>query len=332
MRIYTETKAYSPSQNCPLVLIVGNFDGVHRGHQSLLARGIQEAARCQGKAAVLTFSKHPQAVLHPSGGPSLLTRPEHKLFLLSGYGIEDCFMLPFTKEFSELEAEQFVEQILVRQLGVHEVCLGYNAHFGYGRKGDVTLMKALAARFGFRFQETPPFKIAGEVVSSSRVRGLVQGGNLAQVQSCLNRPYGILCNVIRGAGLGKKLGFPTANLDTVGLMIPPAGVYPVRVRVLTISPKLPVKKPLAEIDFQPQAPWLQGVLNYGVRPTVDNVSASAIAEVHLPDFSADLYDQCLEVEFYPRLRAEKRFKNTQELKSQIIQDIKVMNNFFAEKE
>ena len=176
MRIITDIEAFCPAPRRPLILALGNFDGLHEGHRALLAHGIRQAREFKGQVGVFTFQEHPQQVLHPERKTLLLTSPEHKMFLLEGLGVDLCFLIPFTKEFSELEADVFVEQILVRRLRVHEVCLGDDARFGHGRQGNARLMSQLAARLGFGFWGAPPVEIDGEPISERvyRVKGLVE--------------------------------------------------------------------------------------------------------------------------------------------------------------
>ena len=309
MQIFTRVEDFTQDPEKILLLGLGNFDGVHLGHRRLLGRALEDAKRRGGKAGVFTFQEHPQAVLHPQNRPQLLTSPEQRLMLFREIGLAVCFFIPFTAEFSRIEPEDFVRDILKKKLGVEKVFLGASARFGHGRRGDSKLMARLADECGFEFEEIPPVEAGGGIVSSSRIRKLVQEGNLEEAGACLGRPFGLLGKVIEGAGRGKSLGYPTANLEINAFQaLPPQGVYPVRVRV--------------------DGPWLSGVLNYGLRPTFKDGPAVPVLEVFILDFSGSLYGKTLEVLFYPRLRAEKAFQDAEALKTQIAQDVETARNYF----
>ena len=330
MRVYTTLEAFHPDSFTPLLLALGNFDGLHIGHQNILKRAIQDAASYKGKVAVLTFQKHPQQILQtPKTAPRLLTAPFHKLWLLQKLKVDLCFFLSFTTEFSRLDADAFIEQILIKRLQVHKVYMGFSAHFGYQRKGNIDLMRQAAKRFGFGFEEIPSVKIQDEYVSSSKIRELVSLGRLEEARVFLGRPFSILAQVVKGDGQGTRLGYPTANLKAMEYILPPQGVYPVEVRVFSLSIK--GEGGNGEIlQGGPISPWYRGVLNYGFRPTFKGRGAAgAQIEVHLLDFQGDLYGKDLEVAFYPRLRQEKRFEAAGDLKTQIAEDIAATRKYFS---
>ncbi len=322
MRILKSVDSYRPDNQHPLFLGLGNFDGVHAAHEELIRRLVQLAKEAGGRSAVLTFFEHPQTVLHPGIKPQLLTSPDQKLFLLKGLGVDLCFLLPFTSHFSKTEPAEFVEEILVKKLKVRHVCLGFNARFGHNRRGDAKMMSELAARFGFEFDEMNPVKKAGDFVSSSRIRKLVEKGQLEEAFECLSRPFSIFAEVVRGEGRGAGLGTPTANLKPQNDILPPQGVYPVTVRVL---------KPLSKEpgDLEP-GPWLQGVLNYGLRPTFGGSNKEAIAEVFIFDFKENLYGGLVEVVFHPLLRTERAFSGPEALKDQIAKDVEAVKHYFRQ--
>jgi riboflavin kinase / FMN adenylyltransferase len=331
MRIITHLESFPESEKDSLVLALGNFDGLHLGHQKLLNHVIQEARKGEARAGILTFQEHPQQVLHPDARPPLLTSVDHKLFLLEEFGIDFCFLLHFTENISRMEPRAFVREILMDRLHIREVCLGYNARFGRDRKGDTRLMKRLAEEFGFQFTEIGPVEVRGEVVSSSRIRRLIGAGRFGEARDCLGRPFSVVGKVVRGAGRGRQLGYPTANLEVEGEVLPPYGIYPVKVRVLTFRK---ITDPAGEIlEFSGASPgsWLEGVLSYGFRPTFEKDAIQAVAEVLVMDFEGDLVGKTLEVIFYPRLREEIVFKNPESLKEQIAKDVveakKVLSGF-----
>lgn len=318
MQILSDFQTYR-SDGRPLILALGNFDGVHLGHQELLARVTRSAKASGGVPAVMTFREHPQHILHPSSKPPLLTSLEHKLFLLSESGIELCFLMAFTPEFSRLEAGDFVREILFERLQTREVYLGHNARFGKNREGNADLMRSLSRECAFSFHQLEPVQAAGETVSSSRIRTLVREGRLEDVERCLGRKFSVFGKVVKGAGRGSKIGFPTANLEVESEILPPLGVYPVEVREMELenargeaSERFKVRK---------AGPWQAGILNYGYRPTFDEAEKKAVPEVYLLDFKGDLYGKTLEIRFHSRLRAEMTFSGVEALKKQIQSDI-----------
>ncbi len=327
MRILSDFRL-APKNSRPLVLALGNFDGVHLGHQGLLARVTQSARSQNAIAAVMTFREHPQHVLHPTSKPPLLTSLEHKLFLLKEHGVELCFLLAFTTEFSSMPPEAFVREVLVGQLGVKEVYLGHNARFGRNREGDADLMRRLGRELGFAFYQLEPVQAAGDMVSSSRIRTLVREGKLDEAEICLGRKFSVFGTVVKGAGRGSKIGFPTANLEVASEILPPLGVYPVQVRELTSEAGAGSE---AGVMGNLQAgSWLPGILNYGYRPTFDEKVRKAVPEVYLFDFKGDIYGKTLEVRFYPQLRAELTFPDVSALKNQIQTDIQRARQVLAE--
>ncbi len=331
MFILSELEAFHPDPSKPLVLGIGNFDGLHLGHQALIQYVLEKARQFKGVAGLLTFQEHPQQILHPEAKPALLLSKEYKLFLISEFGMDYCFWLPFTAAFSQMEAETFVSKILVEGLRVKEVCLGYNAHFGHDRKGNAAMMKTLALRHGFEFEEIAPVKAAGDFVSSSRIRRLITEGRLEEAFLCLGRPFSGMAKVVAGDGRGKELGFPTANLEVLNETMPPEGVYPVEVRKLRLE-KLEMGKPgITEMVTREKSALLRGVLNYGRRPTFDKEGLQKpLAEVHLFDFNEDLYGKTLEVFFHPRLRSEMTFKGPSHLREQIEKDARAAKKYFQQ--
>ena len=329
MRILTDLEFFRPNPDLPLILALGNFDGMHLGHQALLTRVIDKARKRKGISAVFTFLEHPQRILHPESRPSLLSSPVHKLFLLDQLGVALCFLVPFTREFSRMAPSIFVEEILVKRLGVSQVCLGYNARFGHERKGDAVLMQALASKHGFLFEEMPPVRAARDFVSSSRIRKLIEGGNLEEAGEALGRPFSIFATVVKGAGRGTGLGTPTANLEPESEILPPEGVYPVTLRMIHCEPIAEVSQGDKEFKMNPPGPWLEGVLNYGRRPTFEKEKARPVPEVFIFDFRGELYGKTLEIVFHPPLRREIAFSSSQALQAQIAQDIQTARAYFA---
>lgn len=322
MRVWSRLEGYTSGRKAPLVLSVGNFEGVHLGHQQILKRVLERAKEIKGIPAVLTFHEHPQRVLSQSREPGLLTSSQHRLLLFHKIGIKDCFLLHFTIPFSKMTPKEFVEEILLRRLAVKEVHLGYNAHFGVGREGDSDVMRQLACQYGFGFYETRSVKIGEEFVSSTLIRHAIKAGDLEKARRLLGRPFNIFASVVRGSGRGRTLGFPTANLRPHSEILPPRGVYPVRVRESSYHLKTLTNK--GELEFSVERPggWFLGVLNFGIRPTFSvSLEPESIPEVHLINFSGNLYGKTVEVVFYPRLREEKTFSGAYELSQAIERDV-----------
>lgn len=327
MLVYREIENYSPQAPKPLFLAIGNFDGVHLGHQKILKKAVEDARRADGVAAVFTFPEHPQKILHTGQGPLLLSSVEQKLFLLQNAGIEICFLQSFTEEFSRLEAEDFVRKILCGRLKVRKVYMGYNARFGHGRKGDGDLMHELAAQFNFEFEKAAPVEAAGNPISSSRIRWLVEAGEFEKAAECLGRPWSFFAKVIHGQGRGAGLGYPTANFDMKGRVLPPLGVYPMAVRQVNVQEN---KQGAGSVlNIKTDGGWMKAVANCGYRPTIHPGAQEIVLEAFILDQPGiELYDRTLEVLFYPRLRAEKTFSSKEELQAQIGRDIEAARNSF----
>lgn len=286
-------------QISPLVITIGNFDGVHAGHQAILKHVTDLAKQRHTQSAVITFSNYPSTVLRPGHPVQLICTTEHKVHLLELDHIDRLFLLKFTREFSDQSAEHFLTE-LQRVLPISTLVLGSDAHIGKNREGNRTSIEALAAKLGIAVEYFPDHLQDGVRISSSRIRELIRQGDLIGVQKLLGRPYSIYANVMRGSGRGTSIGFPTANVAVENLCLPPLGVYTVT------------------IDYQGR--MLPGIANLGVAPTVRN-DRSPVLEVHLFDQNIDLYGQYVDIRLQSYLRPEKRFDNLADLKLQIARDI-----------
>lgn len=314
MQIFKDIEAFDKTRHRPLVLALGNFDGVHLGHQKILSRVVEQAEALGSEPAVFTFQEHPQKILRPElSAPGSILSPEYKLLLIEQLGIEICFFMPFTEAFSKQKPESFVRDILVKHLGMKKMLLGYNARFGHARKGDPALMRQLAQTLGFEFEEIGPVEVQGEAVSSSRIRKLLSEGLLDEAAACLGRPFSLLGKVVAGESRGKEIGFPTANIESQVEVLLPFGVYPVRVR---------------EINGVAAGEMREGVLNFGIRPTFGG-GTKPVLEAFIFNFQGNLYGKTLEVFFYPQLRPEQNFKGPEALKTQISQDIEEAKRYFT---
>jgi len=283
----------------PLVLAAGVFDGMHHGHQAVLKMALDMAHETGGSAAVLTFDPHPSKILRPEYCSRLLTSTPHKLALMQDLGLRHVLVIPFDKDFAAIEAEDFLRRLSAAALSLRRICVGQGWKFGRAQRGDANLLHALGPGLGFDTTEVPPVVIGGTLVSSTRIRNAIESGDLDQAELLLGRRYSILGTVRRGEGLGRQLGFPTANLSAHNEQFPPDGVYAVRVRVGNAR--------------------FQGVANIGVRPTVQS-AGERLLEVHLLDYSENLYGHDIEAEFVRFLRPEKKFSGLDSLCAQIVSD------------
>jgi riboflavin kinase/FMN adenylyltransferase len=281
---------------------VGTFDGLHRGHQTILQEVKREAEATGAIATVVTFSPHPQVVLRNPNRPPVktLTTDAEKLALLSAARIDRVVVIPFTVEFSKTSSEAFVREILFQRIGMSGVVLGHDHGFGKNREGDFAVMARLGAELKFSVRELPPFEIDGIVLSSTRIRELLAKGEVATAARFLGRHYQFTATVVRGEGRGRTLGFPTANLapGNPDKLIPGHGVYAVRV--------------------QHSGKTVPGMMNIGTRPTFQHSTESI--EVHLLDYDQELYGEKLTVEVVERLRPEQRFASAAELVKQLERD------------
>ena len=284
----------------PVVLAAGTFDGVHLGHQFLIRRAMQEAEVCGGTAVVLTFDRHPASLLRPEKAPALLSRNAEKITLLEEMGVPALLMLEFTQELSCIPARDFIASLTESAHPLRSICVGSEWFFGKGGEGNVACLKELGTEGNFSVIQIDPVEASGSSISSTRIRGAIASGNLTEAASCLGHPYLLSGTVVTGAGVGSKIGFPTANLNVSGMQLPPNGVYAVRVRRGDSI--------------------LSGVCNIGLRPTVDASTTTPVVEVHLFDVSTDLVGESLSLEFVKFLRPERKFSGLEELKEQIAAD------------
>jgi riboflavin kinase/FMN adenylyltransferase len=285
----------------PLFLAIGVFDGVHRGHQAVISTSADHARAANGTPVVVTFDPHPEKVLRPEAAPHLLTATEHKIALIRALGVEHLLIISFDKRFAATEPEDFAQKLVAHSKPLREICVGHEWSFGKHRRGNLDLLKKLGANSNFDVVGIPPVKINGAVVSSTAIREAVEKGDLTKAAEMLGREYTILGTVTRGDNLGKKIGFPTANLSAHSEQFPPNGVYAAK----------------ATIDGELH----RGVINLGIRPTVSGGKSERVLEIYLFDFNRDIYGRDVEVRFLKFLRPEKKFENLDALVQQIRQDV-----------
>jgi len=299
-----------PAASGPLALTIGNFDGVHRGHQVMLAR-LSAKARALGlRMGVLTFEPHPREVFTPQSAPTRLTSLREKFELLAAHGVEHVHVARFTTAFAALSPAQFIDKVLVRGLHTRALLVGDDFRFGARRAGDFALLRDAAAQHGFELEAMPTVEHAGERVSSSAVREALIRGDLAHACDLLGRPYSISGRVVHGEKLGRKLGFATANVRMRHNRPPLLGIYAVRTHGIA--------------DHA-----LDGVASLGIRPTVSD-SGRAVLEVHLFDFSANLYGRHLRVEFLHKIRDEEKYSDLETLRLQIARDCDSAKDYLAQ--
>ncbi len=315
MEIINITKGFVPSEVPAVsqVATIGFFDGVHRGHCSLLSQVVRQAAQRNSQSTVVTFDIHPRQLVNPDFQPLLLTTLDEKLQLLSRQGIDRVAVLHFDEQMASLSARDFMSVVLSRQLNVDTLVLGYDSRFGHGRTAGFADYEAYGRSMGIDvLQATPLLSDDGTPVSSSLVRNLLLSGNIAQANDALGRRYSLTGNVVEGFHEGRRLGFPTANLALADRqrLVPGRGVYAVWAELTGYSEPMPA------------------MMNIGTRPTYNG--SSQTLEVHIIGYEGDLYGQDVTVTFAERIRSEQPFDSPSALASQLQVDrkacIRILNN------
>ncbi|HTS55672.1 MAG TPA: bifunctional riboflavin kinase/FAD synthetase [Burkholderiales bacterium] len=292
----------------PVALTIGNFDGVHLGHRAMVGLLIDAARRRQLASCVMTFEPHPREFFAPDRAPTRLTSLREKLELLAQLGVDQVHVRRFDYDFARIAAETFIEEVLVEGLGVRWVLVGDDFRFGARRQGDAAMLRDALARRAVEVAQMQTVLLGGTRVSSTAVRERLACGDLHGAAQLLGRPYSISGRVVAGERLGKRLGFPTANLQMRHNRPPLAGIFVVEVLGLGQRP-------------------LEGVASLGVRPTVKDGGAPVL-EVHLLDFARDIYGQHLQVRFLHKLREEEKFAGLDILQRQIAKDVEDARRFF----
>lgn len=299
MKIYHGIDDFSPLQYA--VVTSGMFDGVHVGHRKIFSRLREIASRNFGETVVLTFWPHPRLVLHPEDHSlKLLNTFEEKAALLKEQGIQHLVRIPFTKEFSQLTSEEFIQAVLVKTIGTRKLVIGYDHHFGKNREGSFEQLKANGPRYGFEVEEIPKQEVDNVAVSSTKIRRALESGDIETANHFLGQPYPLTGRVVAGDRIGHTLGYPTANIeiDTRYKLIPDDGIYAVTVEYGQARHG--------------------GMLYIGYRPTLHGKRRRI--EVNLFDFNRDIYGESLTIHFHKRLRGDKAFDSLEAMKDQIDQD------------
>lgn len=298
MKIARSAIELTPGKVC---LAIGVFDGIHLGHQQIIRQTINDARQHEASAVIVTFDQHPNTIVAPDRVPPLIYSLPQKVRAIASLGADALLEIPFDREFSQQTGETFIRS-LARNLGkIQSICVGADFVFGCKRSGNVPLLRQLGRELGFQTHGLAAVALDGETVSSTRIRDAIRAGDFDAASQMLGRAYSIAGKVIHGDQLGHKLGFPTANLDTPGMLLPPNGVYAALARI-------------GEKTFR-------SVLNIGIRPTIQNPTPAPRVEVHLLDFTGDLYGQEMEITFANKLRDEQKFSSVEALREQIQKDV-----------
>jgi riboflavin kinase / FMN adenylyltransferase len=298
MRIVRGLESYRP-ESAAGVVALGAFDGIHLGHRAILGTAVTQAQAEKLRSLACTFDRHPMEVLQPAKAPLPITTLDERLELIAETGIETTVVIPFTRAIAAIEPEAFVKDVLIDTLGAREIVVGFNHRFGRGARGDAGLLETIAGPLGFRAHIVQAFMMDGIAVSSSEIRAALQRGDLPAAARLLGRPYSIRGEVVRGAGRGRTLGFPTANVNTERPLGLPVGVYVCHVAV--------------------GGARYQAVVNVGVRPTFGENELAI--EAHLLDFVGDLYNERVTLIFARRIREERKFPSVDALREQIALDV-----------
>ena len=295
-------------QGC--VLTIGNFDGVHRGHQEILKRLINCAGNYGLPSAVMFFEPHPEELFRPDNSPPRMSRFRDKITFLRGFGIEQLILVKFSREFSQMSAEHFLKEILINQLGVKHLIVGDDFHFGHQRQGNFDYLASHCEELGFDLERTSTLTEDGERISSTAVRQALQNNDLQKAEKLLGRPYIISGKVVHGDKRGRTIGFPTANVLLQRKVSPLHGVFAVEVEFFDGKENVTI----------------YGVANIGKRPTVGGHRLQL--EVHLFNWSRDIYGEHITVKFVRFIRAEKKFADFEQLKAQIARDSQTAKDIF----
>ena len=293
----------------PVFLAIGVFDGVHLGHKAVIVHALEDAKKAGGTAVVVTFDPHPARILRPGKAPRLLTSTPHKIRLIRDLGISHLLMIHFDAQLAGTRPEDFILSLHNACKPLKEICVGHQWSFGHKRAGNLEMLKEWGDKLGFDEVGVHAVEVEGEVVSSTLIRGLVEKGELEKAARFLGRDFTIYGTVIKGQHLGHELGFPTANLSTHNEQFPPNGVY--------------------AVEAVHHEHTYRGVVNIGVRPTIQNQEGERLLELHLFDFNQDIYGDDIEVAFHKFLRPEKKFAGLEELKAQIARDAAGAREFFG---
>jgi riboflavin kinase/FMN adenylyltransferase len=291
---------------------IGVFDGVHLGHQQVIRQAVSDALQHDGVAVVITFDRHPNTVVAPARAPAMIYPLEKRLEVIASLGVHATCLVHFDLAYSKIPGEQFVRGLAANFKSIQSLCVGSDFTFGYRRSGNLELLKSLGREFKFDVHGVASLSLNDCVVSSTRIRDAIHAGQFYEAGEMLGRPYSLCGPVIQGDRLGRTFGFPTANIDVAGLVVPPSGVYAAHVIVGGATHR--------------------AVVNLGTRPTLQSPEPRFQVEAHLLDFDADIYGQTIELDFIDKLRDERKFPSLDALKEQIRMDISAAGGLFSSNE
>ncbi|HKH61225.1 MAG TPA: bifunctional riboflavin kinase/FAD synthetase [Flavitalea sp.] len=329
MQVHKDIDHLPAFERC--VLTIGTFDGVHLGHRQIIAQLKSEARRINGETVIITFHPHPRKVINSSKPPiQLLNTIEEKIELLEALDIDHLVIVPFDERFSQISAEDYIEQFLVNKFHPHTVIIGYDHHFGKGRSGNYLLLEEYSSRLGFELIEISPHIIQENTVSSTRIRQALQHGDIAAANSLLGYEYFFEGLVIEGNKLGRTLGYPTANLEMKDneKLVPANGVYIVEALLVDrewsmVNENLTTHRSPVSTQHSP----LQGMMSIGIRPTLTD--GKFMIEVNIFNFNEDIYGKTLRVYVKKYLRPEIKFENLDALKDQLAKDKQMTLEYFS---
>lgn len=283
------------------VITLGTFDGFHLGHRQIIRNVIEKTQNYKGRNFLITFNPHPRKIVSSNNHVKILSTLSEKIEILKDLGIENLFVINFTREFSQQSPEHFVTKYLVEGIGVREIVIGYDHHFGKGRGGDISLLSTLGEKYDFKVTAVQGFEVEGETVSSTKIRNALTAGDVLKANKMLGRYYSFTGLVVKGDGRGRQLGYPTANIkiEDDDKLVPAIGIYLVKCNV--------------------EGENLYGLLSIGSRPTFTS-NGEVIPEVYMYDFDKEIYNKLLSVSVIERIRGEEKFKSAEELIKQMNKD------------
>jgi riboflavin kinase/FMN adenylyltransferase len=299
MRIFKDLREIGHDKKT--IITLGTFDGLHLGHQRIVQSVLEKSGRLGCRSFLITFDPHPRKVVPGRNNVSLLSTIDEKIAVLEKLGLDNLFIINFTKEFSQQSPEEFVKKYIVEGIGINEMVIGYDHHFGKGRGGDINVLQELGSKFNFEVSVIPEYSIAGEIVSSTKIRDALLEGDVVKAGKMLGRYYSFKGKIIRGDGRGKKLGFPTANIsvENEDKLMPAIGIY------------------AGECIVDSEKYY--GLLSMGRRPTFHS-DGIVIPEFYIFDFDKDIYDKVMQVKLIEKIRDEEKFNSVEELISRMKKD------------
>jgi riboflavin kinase/FMN adenylyltransferase len=313
-----------PTDFCGCVATIGNFDGVHLGHQAILQQLKKQGEKHGLPTVVMMFEPQPREFFAPDQAPARLANMSEKLQDLASFGIDYVLCLPFNQKLRSMSADQFIQSILLDGLKISHLIVGDDFRFGCDRTGDYQLLQTVGSNAGFSVEDTKTFELEGKRVSSTRVRECLCANDLESANTLLGRPYRMSGRIGYGRQLGRTIGVPTANVILQRNKLPMTGVYAVKATEITVA----ACHESSVLDQGGKTVEWQGVANIGIKPTVAGTPEPSL-EVHIFDFSDDLYGKRLTIEFCQKIREEKKFNGLDELKAAIANDMQVARNFFC---